>query len=142
MCPESSLVVRADTFLFFHRFCFFITGVNRSSVDRLVCLVKFTPEILLLELLLLITDELLLLLLLLLLAPPLKNSGIFSTAELSNEFESTVNFELFELVLFRNSNFELVILTSSSSSSSSEDLPEDAGVVSLVASLLLLLATI
>ena len=141
MCPESSLVVRADTFLFFHRFCFFITGVNRSSVDRLVCLVKFTPEILLLELLLLITDELLLLLLLLL-APPLKNSGIFSTAELINEFESTVNFELFELVLFRNSNFELVILTSSSSSSSSEDLPEDAGVVSLVASLLLLLATI
>ena len=141
MCPESSLVVRAGTFLFFHRFCFFITGVNRSSVDRLVCLVKFTPEILLLELLLLITDELLLLLLLLL-APPLKNSGIFSTAELINEFESTVNFELFELVLFRNSNFELVILTSSSSSSSSEDLPEDAGVVSLVASLLLLLATI
>ena len=137
------MVVRADTFLFFHRFCFFITGVNRSSVDRLVCLVKFTPEILLLELLLLITDELLLLLLLLLLlAPPLKNSGIFSTAELINEFESTVNFELFELVLFRNSNFELVILTSSSSSSSSEDLPEDAGVVSLVASLLLLLATI
>ena len=90
----------------------------------------------------LITDELLLLLLLLL-APPLKNSGIFSTAELSNEFDSTVIFELFELVFeFRNSNFEFVILTSSSSSSSSEDLPEDAGVVSLVASLLLLLATI
>ena len=87
----------------------------------------------------LITDELLLLLL----APPLKNSGIFSTAELSNEFDSTVIFELFELVFeFRNSNFEFVILTSSSSSSSSEDLPEDAGVVSLVASLLLLLATI
>ena len=41
--PESSFVVKLDTFLFLH-FCFLITGVNKSSVDRLVCLVKFTDE--------------------------------------------------------------------------------------------------
>ena len=42
--PESSLVVKDTTFLFFH-FCFLITGVNKSSVDRLVCLVKFTEDV-------------------------------------------------------------------------------------------------
>ena len=36
-------MISEDTFLFFH-FCFLITGVNKSSVDRLVCLVKFIEE--------------------------------------------------------------------------------------------------
>ena len=36
-------MISEDTFLFFH-FCFLITGVNKSSVDRLVCLDKFIEE--------------------------------------------------------------------------------------------------
>ena len=37
-------MISEDTFLFFH-FCFLITGVNKSSVDRLVCLDKFIEEL-------------------------------------------------------------------------------------------------